>query len=67
MKNIFKDLDVHMLDSTVNDNHIFSLVELITECYCKIKFRHLAKESNEATAGEKVRKQLTKLVLFKHQ
>ena len=29
----FKDLDEHMLDTTVDDNHVFKLIETVSKCY----------------------------------
>ena len=63
----FKQLDYHMLDSTPDGNHLFSLVKCIAHCYSSIRMHHMAKQKTAAITGTKVRKQLTKLVLFKHQ
>ena len=67
LKKVFTVLEQHMLDLPVMDNHIFSLVKLVSRCYCTIRLHHLGKEFNTKTSDKKVRKQLTKLVLFKHQ
>ena len=64
---IFEDLNCHMVDTAVNDNHIFQLVKLVSSCYSKIRLYHLAKEHNRNNTEEKVRKKFNKLVLFKHQ
>lgn len=66
-KAAFDTLYEHMLDSTPDNNHIFSLIKCISSSYCKIRLHHLAKTFTEKLTGPKVRKQLTKLVLFKHQ
>eukprot|EP00794_Sanderia_malayensis_P001993 gene1993-2263_t len=34
---IFRELDDHMFDTMVNDNHIFALIKKISNAYCKIK------------------------------
>ena len=65
--NIFKNLDEHMLDTPVNDNHTFSLIKTISQCYSKVRLYHLGKEATEKLDRNKVRKKLNKLVLFKHQ
>ena len=64
---IFRDLDDHMVDTAVNDNHVFALVKLVVKGYCKVRFYHLGKEYSQQLTGDKVRKKLSKLVLFKHQ
>ena len=64
---IFRELDEHMMDSAVNDNHTFHLVKMISKCYCKIRLYHLGKEFTAKMAGTVVRKKLSKLILFKHQ
>ena len=61
MRNI-TELTGHMFETAVGDNHIFNLVKVITECYCTIRFHHLAKEKN--LSGKKIRKKMNKLVLF---
>eukprot|EP00794_Sanderia_malayensis_P017132 gene17132-18850_t len=67
MSQIFPDRDTHMLECTVEDNHTFGLVKTVTKCYCKIRLHHLAKEQTAKQSGTKVRKKLSKLILFKHQ
>eukprot|EP00794_Sanderia_malayensis_P004096 gene4096-4651_t len=67
MSQIFPDLDTHMLECTVEDNHTFGLVKTVTKCYCTIRLHHLAKEQTAKQSGTKVRKKLSKLILFKHQ
>ena len=66
-KEIFVDLYDHMLDSTPDSNHLFSLIKCISKCYIKIRMHSLGKTFTEKFTGTKVRKQLSKLVLFKHQ
>ena len=39
--NIFKNPDEHMLDTPVNDNHTFSLIKTIYQCYSKVRLYHL--------------------------
>ena len=64
---VFKKLDEHMFDCAIEDNHIFSLVKTIAKCYCKVKLHHLGKETTQKLTGTRIRKKLSKLVLFKHQ
>ena len=66
-KNIFLDLNDHMLESTVQSNHVYTLMKCITQCFIKIRMHALARSYTEKITGKKVRKQLSKLVLFKHQ
>ena len=67
MSLVFRELDTHMFDTAVNDNHVFSLVKGIVKSYCKIRLHHLGKEYTANVVGVNVRKKLTKLVLFKGQ
>ncbi len=56
MTNIFTDLDQHMLDTTVNDNHVFKLIKTISNCYSSVRFYHLGKtytEKYQKTKSEK--------------
>ena len=65
--NIFQTLIQHMMETTIEDNHVFGLIKDIVRFYCKIRFHHLAKLVNGRISGTVVRKKLTKLILFKHQ
>ena len=38
---ISRQLDDHVVETAVNDNHIFWLVKLIAKSYCKVRFYHL--------------------------
>ena len=42
-KNMFPDLDEHMLDTTVDDNHMCKVVKTISHCYSKVGFSNLGK------------------------
>ena len=64
---LFPELHHHQFDTAIEDNHIHSLVRMVSSCYCKIRLFHLGKEKTEAVTGERVRKQMSKLILFKHQ
>ena len=67
MNNIFSDLDSHILDGSVTDNHVASLIKTIALCYCKVRLHHMAREANAKNNGKKVRKTLSRLVIFKNQ
>ncbi len=64
---VFTELNNHMFDTPVNENHIFSLIKLIVKCYCKVRLYHLGKEATARLHGKIVRETLSKLVLFNHQ
>ena len=66
-KPLFEELHGHMFDTAVGDNHVFKLIKSITKCYCEVRFHHLAKLANQQASGPKIRKKLSKLVLFSHQ
>lgn len=63
----FASLETHMFDSTVDNNHVFNLIKCIAQCYSNIRLHHLAKQKTFAVSGATVRKELSKLILFKHQ
>lgn len=67
LSRIFKDLDDHMTDTAVNENHVFGLIKLIANHYSKVRLYHLGKLHTERIAGERVRKRMAKMILFKHQ
>ena len=64
---VFQKLESHMFDSEIEDNHIFSLIKVIAKSYCKIKLHHLGKEYTQKLTGTRIRKKLSKIVLFSHQ
>ena len=63
---LFTSLTSHMLDTAADDNHVHALVKVITTCFAIIRLHHLGERLNEVN-GDKVRKKLSKLILFKHQ
>ena len=70
LSSVFRELDDHMVDSAIGEDHVFALMKIIAKCYCKIRLYHLGKEVTQKSSGLKVRKKLdkiSKLVLFKHQ
>lgn len=60
----FLSLKEHMFATTPDYNHVFNLIKCVARCYCTIKVHHLARQKTIAITGTKVRKQLTKLVIF---
>ena len=67
MANIFPELNAHMMEMAVTDNHVFQLVKSVTKNYCKVRMYHLGREYSDKVTGEKVRRRLTKLIHFKNQ
>ena len=67
LRKVFIDLHEHMYDTTVEENHVFLLIKVITKCYCTVRLSHLAKEATVDNCGDKIRKKFNKLVLFNHQ
>ena len=67
VSSLFTELDDHVFDWTVDDNHAYKLIKKILKCYCKVRLYHLGKETTADLSGEKIRKKLNKLVLFQHQ
>ena len=57
--NTFPELDEHMLNTTVDDNHIFTLVMTISRCYSRVWFYHLGKSITKQQSDNNVRKRLT--------
>ena len=45
LSSIFMELDGLMMDSSVDENHIYILIKMIAKSYCKIRLHHLAKET----------------------
>lgn len=64
---IFPQMHDHELETEPEDNHVIQLVKRIVKEYVKIRNYHWGKMYTAAVNGPKVRKQLSKLVLFKNQ
>jgi len=65
---LFPELDIHFReDSTLNENHLYTTVRLIATHYCKIKLHELAVEENQKIQKKKIRKKLSKQILFAGQ
>ena len=67
VSSLFTELDDHMYDSTVDDNHVHELIRDIANCYCKVRLYHQGKESTAKLSDKNIRRKLNKLVLFNHQ
>ena len=64
---VFRDLRSHMMDNSVNDNHVYGLIKSITKMYSKVRMYHLGREQTQKISGEKIRKKYVKLIHFKNQ
>ena len=64
LSRVYRELDDNMMASAVNDvnDHIFTLIKVICNCYCKIGLYHLWKEFTAKMTGKMISKKLTKLV-----
>ena len=68
MDNTFPDIHYHMSQTGVTDNHVFLLIKAVARNYLKIRMHHIAKEFNQnMLKHDRVRKRLSKLILFKNQ
>ena len=63
--NVFKALEEHMFECSIEDNHVYNLIKRVAKCYAKIRFHHLGDLISSKECGRKIRKKLSKLVLFK--
>ena len=64
---VFRSLEAHMLDTEPDNNHVFSLIKALALAYCKIRMHHLVKQQSTLITGNKIRKTMSKLILFRHQ
>ena len=65
---IFDELKDHMTDTGVTENHVFLLTKSVSRNYIKIRMHHLGKNHNERILkNNRMRKKMTKLILFKNQ
>jgi len=64
---LFPNLTEHQFDTEPNDNHVTLLVQRIAKEYIKIRLYHWGKQHTSSITGPKVRKELSKLILFKNQ
>ena len=64
---VFQTLEDHLKDMEPDNNHAYPLIKAVTHAYIKIRMHHLAKQHNAQIMGKVIGKQMTKLILFKHQ
>lgn len=66
--NLFPGLVDHVFDyAPYETSHKKNLIDNIIKTYANIRINSLANKINESITGEKIRKTLSKLILFKHQ
>ena len=51
---LFTEIDDHMYDSTVDDNHVYRLIKEIVNCYCKVRLYHLGKETTAKLSDKNI-------------
>ena len=56
ISSLFTELDHHLFDSPVGENHVVHLIKSIIKSYCKVKFHHLGKLTTENSSGQNNRK-----------
>ncbi len=61
---LFTELDDHMYDSTVDDNHVHGLIKEIISCYCKVRLYHLGKETTAKLSEKKHLKKVEQIGSF---
>ena len=66
-RDVLSSLKEHMFDFTVVNNHVFNLIKGCARCYVTIRMHHLCKQKNANMHGRLVRKEYSKLTLFKGQ
>lgn len=67
MTELSSHLHSHMLESAAESNHFVRLVKCVIASYIKIRMHYTTKTVTTKVTGSKIPKQLTKLILFKHQ
>lgn len=67
LEKLFPELQNHMFESAAESNHFVRLVKCVIASYIKIRMHRIAKTETTKITGSNIRKQLTKLILFKHQ
>ena len=65
--NLFSNLNKHMFDTDVENNHILKLIKLISSNCSKIRIHHFVNLETKSSHGINIRQKLTKIILFKHQ
>ena len=66
-RDVFSSLKERKFDSTAVNNHVFNLIKCCSKSYMTIHMHHLAKQINSRMHERLVRKEYSKLTLFKGQ
>jgi len=64
---VFPELYNHMFETEAYDNHRIQLVKKIAAEYTKIRLHHWGKQFTSSFVGKRIRQDLTRQILFKHQ
>ena len=64
VSSVFTELDDHMYDSTVDDNHVHGPIKEIISCYCKVRLYHLGKETTAKLSEKKHLKKVEQIGSF---
>jgi len=64
---IFEQLMSHEMETEAENNHAVHLIRRVIKEYVKIRNYHWGKKYTAGVGGAKIRKQLSKLILFKNQ
>ena len=68
LETTFSDLQEHMTETGVLDNHVVLLIKSVAKNYLKIRMHHIAKEFNQMMMkNERCRKHYSRLIVQKHQ
>ena len=62
----FSNFDNHVDTCSVTTSHRFQLIKKIVSCFITMRLKHLCKERNEHS-GVKIRRKLSRIILFKNQ
>ena len=64
---IFIFLHSNMFDTVIKGNHVYTFMKLISQSYCTILLHHMNMLLNEKANGDRIWKQLSRLIVFKLQ
>ena len=64
---MFPELQSHMLEMEPENNHVHELTKSVSKAYSKIRMHHLTKTYNTEITGKYIRKNWSKVILFKNQ
>ena len=66
-KSLFLQLEPHIQDLPVENNHLILLINQIISAYIDVRVHHIATTETARIQGPRLRSNLTKLILFKNQ